>query len=128
MHPKMLLLGLCTLELLCLSAQAIFESLCIIYYIICHYVIALPLDMGLFSSLCCLVQMWLPLFVLNVCIILFPRLLITPLWDCIGTGFQMHGVYFSVIHFDNFNLTVLQASFLSCSIVWTRTCGPLPPG
>lgn len=32
MHPKMLLLGLCALELLCLSAQAIFESLCIILH------------------------------------------------------------------------------------------------
>lgn len=84
--------------------------------------------MGLFSSLCCLVQMWLPLFVLNVCIIPFPGLLITASWDCIGTGFHMHGVYFSVIHFDNFNLTVLQASFLSCCIVWAGTCDPPPPG
>lgn len=94
----------------------------VLYYIICHYVNPLPLDMGLFSSLCCLVPMWLPLFVLNVCLIPFPGLLITASWYCIGTGFHMHGIYFSVIHFDNFNLTVLQASFLSCSIAL------LPPG
>lgn len=59
-----------------------------------------------------------------VCIIPFLGFLITASWDCIGTGFHMHGIYFSVIHFDNFNLTVLQASFLSYSTDRTGTCGP----
>lgn len=118
MHPKMLLLGLCTLGLLCLSAQAIFESLCIILD-------NLSLCNSFTSRYGFVFKSVLPgTDVAYVCIIPFLRLLITASWDCIGTGFHMHGIYFSVIHFDNFNLTVLQASFLSYSTDRTWTCGP----